>query len=137
MNFLLDTNACIALINGAPSAVRVRQQRETSAGSQLHVSTIGLFEMRFGIEKSARREANLTALEDFLKGPVAVIPLDRADAEAAGMIRFQLEKMGRPLGAYDTLIAGQAIARGWTLVTANVREFSRVRGLTWEDWGRV
>jgi len=50
-------------------------------------------------------------------------------------VRAQLERVGRPIGAYDLLIAGQALQRGYTLVTANAREFARVKGLRWENWG--
>ncbi len=55
---------------------------------------------------------------------------------AAGEVRATLERTGQPIGAYDTLIAGQAVRRGLTLVTANTREFERVNGLMWEDWAR-
>lgn len=55
----------------------------------------------------------------------------------AGMLRAELETAGRPIGAYDLLIAGQALRHNLTLVTANVREFSRVQNLLWQDWGKV
>ena len=51
-------------------------------------------------------------------------------------IRAALEASGKPIGAYDLLIAGQALARQLTLVTANVSEFSRVKGLSWQDWAK-
>jgi len=53
------------------------------------------------------------------------------------MIRATLEKAGRPIGAYDLLIAGQAVRHKMTLVTANSKEFSRVKGLVWEDWAKA
>jgi tRNA(fMet)-specific endonuclease VapC len=56
------------------------------------------------------------------------------DARSAGVIRHELERAGTPIGAYDTLIAGQALQRGLTLVTANVAGFQRVGGLRWENW---
>ena len=49
-------------------------------------------------------------------------------------MRAELEIVGKPIGAYDVLIAGQARRRGATLVTSNVDEFERVAGLKWEDW---
>jgi tRNA(fMet)-specific endonuclease VapC len=52
-------------------------------------------------------------------------------------VRAELERLGTPIGAYDTMIAGQAIRRGITLVTANTREFARVDGLMWDDWAAV
>jgi tRNA(fMet)-specific endonuclease VapC len=63
-----------------------------------------------------------------------VIDFDASDAEAAGMVRAELERRKSSIGPMDALIAGQALARGLTLVTANVREFSRVDGLGWQDW---
>ena len=63
-----------------------------------------------------------------------VIPFDASDAREAGAIRADLETIGRPIGPYDLLIAGQARARGLILVTANNREFQRVKGLDCEDW---
>ena len=59
---------------------------------------------------------------------------DDDDAREAGLARAELEAAGKPLGAYDVLIAGQARRRGATLVTANVAEFDRVAGLKWQDW---
>ena len=63
-----------------------------------------------------------------------VVPFDASDARMAGLIRSQLELIGRPIGPYDLLIAGQARARNMILVTANRREFQRVQGLECEDW---
>ena len=56
------------------------------------------------------------------------------DARAAGMVRAELEAVGKPVGASDVLLAGQARRRGATLVTSTAKEFARVRGLKWEDW---
>jgi len=61
---------------------------------------------------------------------------DDEDAQSAGAIRAALEVRGKPIGAYDLLIAGQALARKFTLVTANVKEFARVKGLVWQDWSK-
>ena len=72
----------------------------------------------------------------FLSPSLSAVSFDAEDAEIAGMQRAALEKVGRPIGPYDLLIAGQALRRNWTLVTANVSEFSRIKGLTWEDWSR-
>ncbi len=63
-----------------------------------------------------------------------VLEYSEQDSQAAGEIRADLERKGRRIGEYDTLIAGQAYARGLTLVTANTREFRRVKGLAVEDW---
>jgi len=65
-----------------------------------------------------------------------MLPLEDEDAPVAGSVRAFLEATGKPIGAYDLLIAGQALQRQLTLVTANVSEFSRVKGLLWQDWAK-
>jgi len=136
VNYLLDTNACIALINGEPERVRKRFEQATAAGAQVFVSSVVTFELWYGVAKSTREDFNTRRLRTFLAGPLSVLPLEEADARAAGSLRAVLEISGKPIGAYDVLIAGQAIHRQLTLVTANVAEFSRVKGLVWQDWAK-
>ena len=136
MNYLLDTNACIALINGKPPAVRAKFQKATDAGAQVFVSSIALFELWYGVAKSSRREFNKKRLEVFLAGPVQPLPFEDVDAELAGTIRADLESIGKPIGAYDLLIAGQAMRNKLTLITANLSEFARIKALAWADWGK-
>lgn len=136
MNYLLDTNACIALINGAPAAVRIRFDKAIRGDAQIYISSVVSFELWYGIAKSARIEINTQRLETLLSSSVIALPFESEDSRAAGTIRAVLESAGRPIGAYDYLIAGQAMARQLTLVTANVSEFSRVEGLSWQDWAR-
>jgi tRNA(fMet)-specific endonuclease VapC len=135
VNYLLDTNACIALMNGAPPAVRSRFEKAVRGGFQVYVSSIVTFELWYGIAKSARVEMNTQRLEALLSSVIA-LPFDNGDSRAAGSVRAALEAVGRPIGTYDYLIAGQARARQLTLVTANVSEFSRVKGLLWQDWAK-
>ena len=136
MNYLLDTNACIALMNGVPAAVRSRFEKAIRAGSKVYVSSIVAFELWYGIAKSARMGINTQRFEALLSSSVHALPFDQVDARASGSIRATLQALGKPIGAYDYLIAGQALARELTLVTANVSEFSRVKGLSWEDWAK-
>lgn len=136
MTYLLDTNACIALINGRPSSVRVRFQEAADAGAEMAVSSVVAFELWYGVAKSTRPDVNGARVRTFLAGPIRLLPFDEEDARAAGMIRAATESLGRPIGAYDLLIAGQALRHEMTLVTANVREFRRVKGLEWQDWAR-
>lgn len=136
MNYLLDTNACIALINGKPAAVRARLAKAVDAGSQVLVPAVVVFELWYGVAKSARPEANARRVETFFAGPVRLLAFEEEDARRAGAVRAALEIAGKPIGAYDVLIAGQALCHKLTLVTANAREFGRVKGLVWEDWGR-
>jgi tRNA(fMet)-specific endonuclease VapC len=134
VQYLLDTNVCIALINGHPLSVRSRFQEAVVGGDRLAVSSIVTFELQYGVAKSLRQEANAYRIAVFLAGPVEVLPFDDGDARAAGEVRAVLESAGTPIGAYDVLIAGQAVNRGATVVTANAREFARVDGLAWTDW---
>jgi tRNA(fMet)-specific endonuclease VapC len=134
VTYLLDTNACIALINGSPPAVRPRLEQAIKQGNTVAVPAVAAFELWYGATKSARREANLQRLETFLTGPLELVPFDGEDARVAGEIRARLEAPGTPIGAYDLLIAGQALRCDATLVTANASEFAPVAGLRWEDW---
>lgn len=136
MRYLLDTNVCIALINQRPAALRVRLDRALAAHAELFVSAVAAFELWYGVAKSARQEANAKRVETFFAGPVSLLPFEEEDARSAGNIRAALEAAGKSIGAYDLLIAGQALGHKLTLITANVREFSRIEGLVWEDWGR-
>ena len=134
IEYSLDTNVCIGLINRTALRVRGRFAEAVRADSVLCVSTVVLHELWYGVEKSVRRAHNADRLHTFLSGVVEVLDFDDADARATGAVRAALERVGTPIGAYDTMIAGQAIRRGITLVTANTREFARVDGLMWEDW---
>lgn len=137
MTYLLDTNACIALINGTPPRVRDQLESALDGGDTVATSAIVVYELWYGVAKSARPDANTRRLRSFLSGPVRLLPFDDEDARHAGAVRAQLEAAGKPVGAYDVLIAAQALRHQLTLVTANVREFSRIRGLAWKDWARA
>ena len=132
--YLLDTNVCIALINGNEANVRRRFQRAAARDSVILVSSIVAFELWYGVAKSQRKEGNTQRLEAFFAGPLEWTLFDDDDARAAGIVRAELEAIGKPIGAYDVLLAGQAKRHGATLVTSNAKEFARVAGLKWEDW---
>jgi tRNA(fMet)-specific endonuclease VapC len=132
--YLLDTNACIALINGTEINVRRRFKRAVARESVILLSSIVALELWYGVAKSQRKDSNTQRLETFLGGPLDWALFDEDDARAAGTVRAELETVGRPVGAYDVLLAGQARRRGATLVTSNTKEFARVQGLKWEDW---
>ena len=135
--YLLDTNACIALINGKPASVRTRFQQALDADAKVLVSAIVAFELWYGVAKSSPQEANARLLSTFFAGPISLLPFDEEDARIAGSVRAAIESAGKPIGAYDLLIAGQAMRHKLTLVTANAREFGRIKDLQWEDWGKA
>lgn len=129
----LDTNVVIAVLRGGPAQLVERFRRELLAGS-LALPTIALYELRYGVAKSGRREENADRLAVFLEAPIEILAFSPEDAGEAGEIRADLERSGTPIGPYDLLIAAQARRRSALLVTANIGEFARVPGLTIEDW---
>ena len=137
MAYLLDTNACIALINRSSELVRKRFSKAVESGEQVWVQSVSVFELWCGVAKSDQVDANARRLKLFLEGQVRVLEFGEEDARHAGEVRNTLERIGRPIGTYDTLIAGQAVNHKLTLVTANSKEFARVKGLAWEDWGKA
>jgi tRNA(fMet)-specific endonuclease VapC len=129
MRYLLDANAVIGLLNDAASGLAQRARREKPA--DIAISAIVAHELFYGAFKSRRAERNV-ALVDALR--FAVIEFDKEDARQAGKIRALLASKGPPIGPYDVLIAGQAMARNMVLVTGNTGELERIPGLRLEDW---
>ena len=126
--FLLDTNAVIAVLRGDAGFL---QRLRTHEPADFALPAIVLHELYYGAYKSARVEANLARVQALR---FDVLDFDAEDARRAGEVRAVLARAGTPVGPYDALIAGQALARGLTLVTHNTGEFSRVPGLRVEDW---
>ena len=127
----LDTNVVIGLLNRRSTILRRRFEAQSV---ERCLSALVLFELRYGVAKSSKASESAAKLNAFLRTPVTVLTFDADDAREAADIRAALGRLGTPIGPYDTLIAAQARRRGATLVTANTREFSRVPGLTVEDW---
>jgi tRNA(fMet)-specific endonuclease VapC len=134
VKYLLDTNVCIALINNSSEKVRRRYVLAEREQASFVISTVVLHELYYGTAKSQQAASNARALTEFLHRDIALFDFNSEDARVAGEIRAELERKGRRIGEYDTLIAGQALARNLVLVTANIREFARVKGLVVEDW---
>ena len=129
--YLLDTNICIYIAKGQPSAVRSRFDRHTL--NNLAMSAITLGELRFGAEKSQARQRALNTIGQLTQ----VIPAYALPLAAAGhyrQIRAALQKQGQPIGNNDLWLAAHARAEGWILVSNNTREFDRVMGLRLENW---
>lgn len=130
----LDTNVVIDLVRGR-CLVRARLKESVLRGDKIVISVVVWHELTLGVllfDDPARERA---LVEEAMAG-VQRVDLDAPDAEAAAAVRAGLRRSGQEIGAYDGLIAGQALARGWTVVTANRREFERVRGLSVVDWTR-
>ncbi|MCI5223621.1 MAG: type II toxin-antitoxin system VapC family toxin [Candidatus Electrothrix sp. AR4] len=131
MNFLLDTDICIYLINKRPPSVisRFKQYRPGDIG----ISVITVSELEYGIAKSVRQKENQQRLDAFL-APFDLLSYTAEAVRTYGTIRADLEKRGKVIGPLDMLIAAQALTEELTLVTNNEREFKRIFGLRVENW---
>ena len=129
--YLLDTNACIHLLNNTSPAL-VQRLRRCDA-SQLRLSSVVKAELLYGARHSPRVAENLQLLERF-SAPFISLPFDDQCAEHYGLIRTDLAARGKLIGPNDLLIAASARAFDLTLVTHNMAEFTRVVGLRVEDW---
>lgn len=128
--YVLDTNTLSYFFRGEG---RVAERLTTVSPSEVGIPTIVLFEIEAGIARSedaARRRGQL----DQALATIPTLPFGREEARAAARIRAELEATGKPIGPYDVLIAGTALANGATLVTRNEREFRHIRGLVVENW---
>lgn len=131
MHYLLDTDICIYLIKRRPPNV-IGQFRQHSP-KDVAISTITLFELEYGVDKSQQQQRSKDALAKFLL-PLNILDFDNSAAIEAAAIRADLERKGTPIGPYDLMIAGLARSRSLTLVTNNTNEFKRVDGLEVENW---
>jgi tRNA(fMet)-specific endonuclease VapC len=128
--YLLDTNTCVYAIKRDPGVLRTLQEHSPD---DFGISAITLAELWFGAAKSSRPQQTRSSVDAFLK-PFEILPFGSEAAEIYAEVRLQLEKVGRPIGERDLLIAATAKSRRLTVVTHNVREFARVPGLEVEDW---
>jgi tRNA(fMet)-specific endonuclease VapC len=128
MRDLLDTNAVTALVKKDPG---FWQHLRLHASRDIVLSAIVAHEMFYGAYRGTRTERTLRQIDDL---PFACLDFTVEDARRAGAVRAALAAAGTPIGPYDVLIAGQALARGLVLVSRTLREFVRVPGLAVENW---
>lgn len=128
--YMLDTNICIYVMKSYPPKLR---ERFNAHAEQLCISSITLGELHYGAEKSARRAANLTAIEQFVARLDVLAFGDKAAAHY-GQLRAELERSGTPCGPHDIQIGGHARSEGLVLVSNNLREFARMPGVRVENW---
>ena len=131
LTHLLDTNICVAVIRMRSPRALARLQ--TMTPGSVGISIITVSELQFGAAKSQNPQRNRQALEQFLL-PLEILDYDSTAAAHYGDVRAVLEKAGTPIGPLDTLIAAHARSLNVTVVTNNLSEFRRVRGLKVEDW---
>jgi tRNA(fMet)-specific endonuclease VapC len=133
VKWLLDTNACIHILNGT-SAPLIERFRARSP-RQLSLCAVVKAELLYCARKSRRVADNLAHLERFFE-PLASLPFDDACAGEYGLLRADLASRGTPIGSNDLMIAATARVHDLIVITNNVDEFSRIMGLRVEDWER-
>nr|WP_276591418.1 type II toxin-antitoxin system VapC family toxin [Pseudomonas sp. GM_Psu_2] len=131
---MLDTCICSFIMREHPAAVIRRLAAEVERGNRIVISAITYAEMRYGQIGKKASPKHKVLVDEFVRRLDGVIPWDLRAVDATVEVMRQLNAAGTPIGPNDTAIAGHAIAIGCTLVTNNVREFSRVPGLVYEDW---
>ncbi|MEW5741442.1 MAG: type II toxin-antitoxin system VapC family toxin [Myxococcota bacterium] len=131
--WMLDTDTCIALVNQQRGFLRVVDHLDRIERQQVLISAVTAGELYFGVARSARPDANLASLNRFL-AEFEVAPFDEDAARTYGQVRGRLADAGTPIGPLDTMIAGHALSLRARVVTHNVSEFRRVRGLKVVDW---
>jgi tRNA(fMet)-specific endonuclease VapC len=133
MLVLLDTNICIHLVNRRPGFERALRRLSGRSFGEICISAITVSELHYGVAKSTRNRQNAAALDQFLSC-FDLLDYPVTAAATYGAIRTALERSGKPIGNSDLLIAAHALAIGASVVTANVNELDRVRGLKVLDW---
>lgn len=133
-SYMLDTNTCSFLIRKKPEYLLEKLQRTAQDGHPIVVSAITYAELTFGAVNKKASPKMAGIVSEFAERLDAIVAWDKLAVEHSTLIKKELELQGLPIGHNDTLIAGHAIARGAILVTDNVREFSRVNGLKYENW---
>lgn len=131
MTYLLDTNTCIYFLNR--TSERIVSQFRRLSPSAIKLSTITVAELFYGAEKSKAKKKNWAIIEKFVS-TFEILPFDEKSTKIYPKIRASLEKSGIPIGPMDLLIASISLANNFILVTNNVKEFKRVKGLTLENW---
>lgn len=130
IQYLLDTNICIYILNNKPENVR---KKMAQVGEQAcAISSIVASELAFGAKKSGRQE-NVLRLNQFLS-LFQVLPFEYDAIWHYANLRADLQTKGTPIGNMDQLIAAHALSLNLTLVTNNMKEFERVQGLRVENW---
>ena len=132
MRYLLDTNIVSDLVRNPQG--RIAQHIRKIGEAQVCTSIIVAAELRYGAAK--KQSTRLTAQLQAVLGALEVLPLEAPADTTYGALRARLEKAGRPIGANDLLIAAQALALGYTIVTDNEKEFAQIKDLPRENWLR-
>ncbi len=132
--YMLDTCICSFIMRERPESVLQRLAAEVTRNNRIVISAITYAEMRYGQIGKKASPKHKALVDEFVKRLDAVLPWDQSAIDVTVEVKLTLTQAGLLIGENDTAIAGHAIASGCTLVTNNLREFSRVAGLDYEDW---
>jgi tRNA(fMet)-specific endonuclease VapC len=130
-NYLLDTCVVSDFFKKIPSVINHFQK---VSPSQIHISTITYMEIEYGLSLEKTRDRKIRPLWKELIKSIQVLPFSNLCAIKAAEIRANLKSLGEPIGPYDILIGGSALAHNMMMVTSNMREFKRIKGIFIEDW---
>lgn len=128
--YLLDTNTLVYFFKRQGG---VAERLYAHPSNLVYVPSVAILEIEFGLGASSRPEKHRAQL-DWVLRTFQIAALDADAARAAGHLRRLLADAGTPIGTYDLLIAGIALANRFIVVTRNTREFERVAGLRFENW---
>ena len=131
MPYLLDTGTCSYAIRNA--STRLDGRLATASPDALAISAVTRAELMFGLEKRGNPR-ELTRLVHGFLDRVAVMPWDAQAADHFAKLCALLERGGTPIGIFDAMIAGHAVALKATLVTNHQKHFQKVKALKFENW---
>lgn len=131
MNYLLDTCVISDLFKKNPTVI---SHFEKLSPKQIHISTVTIMEIEYGLNLNSEREIKLRHLWNHLSTQIQILPLCQQCAISTAKIRSRLKEEGKGIGPYDCLIAGTALAHDLLMVTSNFKEFNRITELKIEDW---
>ena len=127
--YLLDTNICVYFLKGLYNLDKKIEKAETE---NCFVSEITIAELKFGAENSESQEKNRKTVEEFVS-KFTIIPIFNS-LDIYAKEKARLRKKGLPLDDFDLLIGATAISNNLTLVTRNVSDFERLKGIEIENW---
>lgn len=131
---MLDTCICSFIMREQPIEILKKLQSVVGNQHRIVISAITYQEMQYGLLGKKASPRHVVLVNEFLKRVDEILPWDKAAVDATTEVKRDLMEKGTPIGNNDTAIAGHAISKECVLVTNNTREFSRVSGLTYEDW---
>jgi len=131
MKYLLDTCVISDFVKGNKNVMQIIKSEQPV---NLAVSSVTVMELHYGLKLNPQRAKKISPIISALLGTIKIIPYETHCAEQTAVIRAQLKTLGTPIGPYDIMIAGTALAHNLVMVTANVKEFKRINILDIENW---